>query len=104
MLLISYFLAGVLTHSFALGSTTQAEQSHISVPVLQHRGSINVTQHAHYAAAKHIQHHSSRRFAITNEVLDAGFWYGTLNVGDASDLSLLIDTVRIMQCFFLVSH
>ena len=65
----------------------------IRIPLQQNEGEVNPFQHAAYAISKYgIRASSSSPLPVEPETLDGGFWYGLFEVGDAKNLSLIIDT------------
>lgn len=92
MLLPSLIVFTTLASSAAAHTANKAKRNHITVPLNQHQGKIDLIKHTIHAAAKHSGGRGRHRFALEPETLDAGFWYGVFNVGEAHNLSLLIDT------------
>ena len=76
---------------FALASCSEA--GFVKHSIRQNSDTATPADKARHAAAKHARFpEGSHRYAVQHETLDAGFWYGTFDVGEAKDLSLLIDT------------
>ncbi|KAK3674707.1 hypothetical protein LTR78_005429 [Recurvomyces mirabilis] len=73
--------------SALLTIVTAADSSILSISLNQATKGASISQQAHHAAARR---HGG--YALAPETLDGGFWYGSFDVGEAMNVSLLIDT------------
>lgn len=81
----------LVTATVAVGEDKLA-QKHLTIPLTQRRGQGNLMSQALQAARKHEDHHDTSYLPIEPANGDGGFWYGTFDVGESKNLSLLIDT------------
>lgn len=77
--------------------TVLAEEiaGHITIPLVQNPGNDDYTaSHAAQAVFKHAARLGANpeKYSVEPEELIGGFWYGSFDIGDSKNVSLLIDT------------
>ena len=90
---MSFFQSTLALVCICLTVTTASPHSRTrslnNIPLRQHQCKGDAVRQTLHTASRHYGH---SRFAIAPETLDAGFWYGSFDVGETKNLSLLIDT------------